>query len=389
MSNAASRAASRPQAANYSKFGGKVLNKFARVKSGRASTSKGTLVIATSSKKKSKHNRNYPHSCFQKITFTDVGNYDQTHNLIKYRDYLISNSSKGANFLSIVHINLASLNSHWSTGSVGNQLIPNTADLVSLSNATNTAMDKQQVIMTMNRIPLSNNTNDSSAVYATPNHIVSGIDINMTFYNPQQVGQYLTIKVCRLSVPEPMPSTLNTRDSYELFNAQTRTDSRYFETVFQHSFFMVPNTSLNSGRLKKYHVNKKIICDYLKSSTRKTSGYETSDGSIGEMVSPDFKTDNTGSFYNNLHVVISSKCIDDNYIQRQNVTQGTNAAGLIDRSTTVAGSIRNIATFSGEQNRRTQLNAYDPSTGLGTGFARFCYTGNLTQWCKIQNYDRT
>ena len=141
------------------------------------------------------------------------------------------------------------MNTIWATGSVGNQLIPNSVDLCSLSNSTNTAMTKQQCILTMNRIPLSNNTNDSSsnALYATPNHVVSGININMSFTNPQQVGQWLTIKLCRLDLPNPSEPALNALETYELFNKQTVTDSRYFQTIYQHSFFMEPNTSLNRG----------------------------------------------------------------------------------------------------------------------------------------------
>jgi hypothetical protein len=380
---------SKPQGANYSKYGGKVLNKFSYVKKGKQSTKSGVLVVGGSKKKKRNHNKNYPHSVFQKITFCDSANFDTTNKLIKYRDYLISTNSVGANCLSLVHVNLAEMNALWANADIGNELIPDSVNLVSQNNATNTAMVNQPTIITHNRIPLSNNTNDSSSTYHTPNHIVSGIDINMNFTNPQMVGQWLTIKLCRLNLPEPQPPTLTARDEYELFNKQTITDSRYFETIYQHSVYMQPNSVLNKGRNRIYKINKKIICDYLKSSTRKTSGYESSDVKLGEMVSPDFKTDNTGNFYNNLHIVISSKCVDDNYIQHQDVTQGLNVAGLINRSTDVAGQITNIATLSGSQDTRVALNAFNSSTGLGTGFARFCYTGEIKLWCKVQNYDRS
>lgn len=372
--NTPPRRANAPQRANLNKWGGRILNSRPKVARGKRATAKGTLTIAVSKKRLASIRRNFPQTCFQKLTFTSPTNYNTTLNTIKYRDYILSTSSVDAKHLSIVMVNLAKMSSMWGLHPIGNSLLSGAAEhILYQNNADNTALTGASVPYTTNRIPMD--ASPGGVGYKIPNHVITGVNLNLQFKSASVQDQWITCKLVRLVGDTPQDYNPTSPQLYEICNKQTVTDSRIAETVWQHSFFMPRITTQSSKPNRMVRLNKNIKCAYSRSTLRKISSPDASEG-LGAMVSPHFALDTSATphFFNNLYVLMTSKVVDEQFVSTQTYTEPI---------TTSPYTLHTV-----EQPTLLDLSSHNPITGLGTNFAQFQYSGTLSVWNRIEAFTR-
>jgi len=168
------RSGRRPQQANYSRWGGKSLVKFARVKSGRASSASGTLVIKSSKKAYERTRRNFKNTMFMKFHFGDALNYvgGSATTLgvgsIAHLDRKYTPSSQDAKHMAWMVLDFGRSQHFWKEHPVGNSILhaseqsSGSTDTLSMwtSNTTtstqgNQAQNLLDMLMTMDKTPAS------------------------------------------------------------------------------------------------------------------------------------------------------------------------------------------------------------------------------------------
>lgn len=241
-----------------------------------------------------------------------------------------------------------------------------------------TGMVEQTLDSTINNIaPLKTKLASAASIaYNVPNHVVSGIDIDLSFNSASVSDQWFTIKLCRDNNQKALQQKLKFDRKQELLNKQDVTDSKYFETVWQHSFFMPRMTSFQSRPNKIYKVSKKIRCNYARSVVRKESAASESD-SYGGMLSPAFSEDSALNFYNGLFLVMTSKVVDEAYAARMFNLQSSSTTSNIATTT---------LTHQREAVKLSQLVAQPAKNA--TGFAQFGVSGSVTQRFRVKDYYR-
>jgi len=173
---------------------------------------------------------------------------------------------------------------------------------------------------------------------------------------------------------------MTTAAAKELVNKQTVTDSRYWDTIWQYSFFMPRMSTFQGSKNRSVRVNKKINTNYLRSVVRKTSsavGPTTTGGNIydyGAMLSPHFTYDESGSMYNNLALAVTSRVVDDEYVAKDVYTSALSVAGPDGIGTTSNASGLEVANL-------VPLDAT-------TGYAKFGISGTVTERFRCRDFTR-
>lgn len=391
-------AKSRPQRANFSKWASRSVNRFPRIKKGSAATKSGSLTIRGSSTSLAKTNRNFPHTNFVKFYFCTPSLQSpaaatadkKTHGPMGFRDIIYSNSSVAAKYLSFMYLDLGKTHLYWATNPIGNSLICNTADATKICSLSQNALGDATAaayiaqMITMDRIPQGAESPHplyaaiaTAATYNTPNHVIVGVDFDLTFNSASVADQWITVKLCRATSNDPLAPEISPANAKELVNKQTVTDARYWETLWQHSWFMPRMSTFSGEKNKSVFCKKKINMNYLRSTVRKTSsavGHLL--GAVQDyaaMLSPHIVYDTTGKMYNNLAVGITSRVVDDQYVSRDVVTTGT--------GTLVANHLQAITTG-------TEVATLRKLDATKTSFAKFGITGTVTQRFRCRDYTR-
>lgn len=216
------------------------------------------------------------------------------------------------------------------------------------------------------------------ATWVPPNHVVTGVDIDLTFNSASVVDQYLTVKLCRLVNKDAQAYALTTDQAQEVLNKQTVTDKDVFETVYQHSFYMPRMTTFRSLKNKTFQINKFIRCNYARSRTRLISSASTA-ASFGGMLSPEWTTGTIGTMYNNLTLVISSRVVDDQYV-------ANNEYNTIEDIGDVAAGVHVLKSSTSEYTALTKLTQENDANAATTGFAKFGVSGSVTERFRVKDY---
>jgi len=210
-------------------------------------------------------------------------------------------------------------------------------------------------------------------MYQVPNHVVSGVDIDLKFLSGSNFDQIVSIKLCR--VVEELPQTHITAHQYQaLLNEQKITDGRMLETIYQHSFLMPSMSAFKTLKNRSVSVKKFIKCNYARSVVRCESSLtaDPSNTSMGGMYDPSINVDLTDSMYNNLILCATSKVVDDTFV------------GLKTLKTSAP-----VAPHSWAQSSNVTVpELVDPSDSLSetVPYAMFGATGSITQRFKVENY---
>ena len=411
-SYAKQRTSNAPQRANYSKWGGKAINRFAKVRRGIRSANTGVLKVAAPLQQKhdgSPAQKLYPHSNF--ITFylstpsltldadgaPSVGS-NGVKGAIGFRDIIYSPTSLDAKHLAFMYLDFSGAHKYWGQSPIGNSLVvknltgtpkmypalySNLKGVGTAHPANATKVTPISTMITIDRIPESSQNPFpkvavTSPSYEAPNHVISGIDIDLYLNSASVSDQWMTVKLCRNSSKSPVKPIITDADAKELVNKQTVTDARSWETVWQHSFFMPRLSTFQGSKNKTVHVSKKIDCNYMRSVVRKTSsavGPTVHDGNVfdyGAMLSPHFTYDTEEHMYNNLALAITSRCVDDEYVAKDVYSTGLQTQGQL--GTTASATGLEVATLVKLSN--------------STGFAKFGVTGTLTERFRCRSFTR-
>jgi len=416
---------STPQRANFSKWGGKSLNRFANIRTGSASSKDGLLVVRCSKKSAARTRRRFSNSMFMKYHFGDASSYvggtptSLGVGSITNLDRTYTPSSQDAKHMAWMVLDFSPAQLYWKDHPVGNSTLQTNESPWNMNTTTSTdASSTKAMLLTMDKTPASadpvsrqqfelpassdsveclpdqpsvglaiTNGDEEPSVGATtvkwtykpPNHVIAGFDINLQFNSASVSPQWLTVKLCRNIHSDPLPHGVVKEHMQELLNKQTITDSSVFETVWQHSFFMPGMSTLNGPSNRTFRVQKKVRCNYSRSTTRMESAvnqFTTGIGSDwGAQLSPIFYTsEGTGSaaMYNNMVLAITSRVTDEQYVA--SVTAVTT-----DSVSTPSQSASKISTVT---------NAALRSLSAQTGYAKFGVAGTVTERFKIGAFQR-
>jgi len=447
-------AAAAPQGFNFSKWGGRTTTSFPKLTSGSASTPSGIMVVRSSPESIAATLRNYPHDCFMKFYFSSnsldstVGSL--TKGSIGYLDRVYSASTKDAQHLSWMVLELSRSQELWWNRAIGNSaaLAADSTVGMTYSNqspwvkSTSTSSEwpaaHTPMMLTCDRIPLSGDQSfqalldhkhhiasqapvlapesgeetttlksgttvadhthlsgqalgdtggaadtqtNAGLKWEVPNHVVSGIDIDLNFNSASVVDQYLTVKLCRLVEQSAQPFAMTVSQRQELLNKQTVTDSDMYETVYQHSFFMPRMTSFQSLKNRTFRVEKFIKTNYARSRTRMVSTASLDTTAYGAMHSPQWTQGTKGEMYNNLSLVISSRVVDEHYVAKDEFESGNK---MFDPNSGQLGF--NSTTIEQANLKLLNLDTTSANKQLSTGFAKFGVSGSVTQRFRVKDY---
>lgn len=457
------------QQKNFSRYGGKSGNRFAKISSGNASSATGTLVIASSSEALRKTKHRFPHSCYIRFNVCVP-----THFISKkaevvipakpdiitawgYQDIVYTPSSTNFKHMAWMSWDLNHPQGIWSYAATGCTLVAASAHydehqspwLMNKLDDSTTASDYKAIGITMDRIPesaqagqefatfrnnlflhhthmapqiapvmpapgvtptIKSSTPDTSDMnthihytgnnadqttgaaagsgaqypdpvlpfpainyYKTPNHVVSGVDIDMKFCSASVCDQWLTLKLCRIVDREPQ-TKITAKQQVELLNKQTVTDGRVWETVYQHSFFMPGMSTLQTSTNKFFFIKKFIKCNYARSTVRRVS--QAADApELGAMYTPTFEADDSGGMYNNLCLCVTAKMTDNHYVAVQHF------------KTAQSVSVPNVVGTTSDVKTIPVLTEAAKAVvgGSGSGFARFGASGHITMRFKCRD----
>lgn len=478
---------SKPQQANFARWGGKSVNRFPSVSGGSASSRGGTLVLRSSKKSLAKTKKLFPNDMFMRYHFSNslnvLGNGTPGEGLmhgcgpIGFLGMEYTPSSVDAKHLAWMTLDFSKAANYWGENPVGNSILLNPAAATThgrtsspwdINKAASTDYTKgNEMILSMDKTPMSVNLNgdddtlighthdipagydqqaqvtpgfgyttaytntivndpsldipiqpnhihflggdpwttDPSVLrpgmdkhthltlkgytgainsvqpgtgyYRAPNHVISGIDISIRIQSASVSDQWFSIKVLRNVSAEPQAqSGITVSQLQELVNKQTITDSGTYETVWQHSYFLPRMTSLASKANTTVAINKKIRCNYSRSTIRKVSRAPYVK-EFGGQWSPYFATDHRNYMYNQMVMVLTSKVVDEQYIGMQSSTISSSTNGhLASNAIAVTTNTAVLSNLSGTGAAET------------TGFAKFGVSGNVTQRFKIGTFTR-
>lgn len=316
---------------------------------------KGKLTIPYNKKKAKQYRRKMPFSIMQRYFLCPAGNLDTQNNVLSFaQDMFTSNPSVNAKHMSSVVLSLSVCENHLNPEnySIGKNLVP--YDMNSYvgantvlweQNSTNTALETVQIPMQVNRFPVSayssrwmQPSTGEGHKFEMPSSVITGINLNLVFKaGGQPFPQILSVKIVRCNLPVAfrsgewdsadgvVPAAVIQR---ELCNRGNFTSRLAFDTVWTKSIKLgacKANTKIPTVRLKKF-----IKCQYLRSTIRRVST-AGDQATLGSQALPSTYQSQDG-YFNNLYVVISSKCVDDQYVAT--ITRDVADAGLGDNQNT-------------------------------------------------------
>lgn len=163
--------------------------------------------------------------------------------------------------------------------------------------------------------------------YTIPNSVLSGINIDLKVSNPTIQDQYISLKVIRLNNGDETltpgyvgpDNAARTAIVNTMCNSGRFTNPQQFSTVWSTRFRI---RAIRPGtKLKYYDIKKKLTMNYLRSQYRKQYNANNMT-SIGLDARPSYVLSDDNSFFNSCFVVLSSQCIDNEYIADVQVDKG-------------------------------------------------------------------
>jgi len=386
-------------AAGYTAYG---MNYSKNIKTKGKKGWKGKLTIPHSKKKKRQYNKKMKHTIMQRYFLTPAANLDSNNILTFPQDMFTSNPSLDAKHMSAVVLKLSVCENHLDPHKykIGKQLVPySTSEFVGANtivwenNSTNTALQSVQVPYQVNKFPVSGFASrwmeappGEARAFEMPSSVITGVNLNLVFKSGgQPFDQMLSVKIVRCNLPVAfksgewasadgvVPAEVIQR---ELCNRANFTSRLAFDTVWTKSLKLRGvkggNQAIPTIRLKKF-----IKCQYLRSTIRRVST-AGDQATLGGQALPTTYESQDG-YFNNLYVVITSKCLDDQYVAT--VTRDIETAsipGLADQNTReVMGALRAIPP--------TQLDGEGLAVNKQSCFFR--YGGTFSVYRKVKEAD--
>lgn len=384
-------------------FTGYGMNYSKNIKTKGSKAWKGKLTIPHNKKKTKQYNKKLPHTIMQRYFLTPPGNLDSNNVLSFPQDMFTSNPSIDAKHMSSVVLKLSVCENHLNPHNynIGKQLVPYSMGeyvgantMVWENNSTNTALQTVQIPYQVNKFPVSGYasrwmkpTGTSADVeFEMPSSVITGVNLNLVFKaGGQPFDQTLCVKLIRCNLPVAfrsgewasadgvVPAEVIQR---EICNRGNFTSRLAFDTIWTKSILLRGikggNQKIPTIRLKKF-----IKMQYLRSTIRRVST-AGDQATIGSQSLPNTYESQDG-YFNNLYVVISSKCVDDQYVAT--VTRdlpSANLPTLADQNTReVLGTLSAIPP--------TQLNAEGLAVNKLSCFFR--YGGQFSVYRKVKEAD--
>lgn len=317
---------------------------------------KGKLTVPYNKKKTRQYNKKLPHSIMQRYFLCPSGNLDSNNVLSFPQDMFTSNPSVDAKHMSSVVLKLSVCENHLNPHNynIGKQLVPYSMGeyvgantMVWENNADNTALQTVQIPYQVNKFPVSGYASrwmkpsgtDATVDFEMPSSVITGVNLNLVFKaGGQPFDQTLCVKVVRCNLPVAFkPGEWASADGVvpaeviqrELTNRGNFTSRLAFDTIWTKSILLRGikggNQKIPTIRLKKF-----IKTQYLRSTIRRVST-AGDQATLGSQALPNSYESQDG-YFNNLYVVISSKCVDDQYVAT--ITRDIADAGLGDNQYT-------------------------------------------------------
>lgn len=329
---------------------GQNMTKYKRPVKGNAGTRFGRVVVnKVTGQRKRQQTRRFGESTYQKYYIGSTPNMNATGD-IGFLDKRYTNKSVDSKHLTGWVFNVGGTELNWDPTEykIGNTTIAGGSTLGNnfyMLNAANTSVDAITHMYSINRIPETatpvNNGADHvpTLTYKIPNSILSTIDLNLSFTPISGQDNWLTVKVIRASTNEPIVPSYFTPDSTpagqlegekQIFNDPKNTNGHLFQTLYS-TTILLKGLMPNMNSYKTHYIRKKINLNLSRSTCRRTSS-ATESALLGEMLKPTFEIDSTGAMFNNVFVVATSKCVDDQLVRTAVSTLYTNVAGELTSS---------------------------------------------------------
>lgn len=361
---------------------------------------KGKLTIPHNKKKKRQYNKKFPHSIMQRYFLTPVSNLDSNNILSFPQDMLVSNPSVDAKHMSTVVLSLSTCENHLDPFNykIGKQTAPYSLteyvganSIVWENNSANTALEPKQIPYQVNKFPVSAYSSrwmeapaGEAHKFEMPSSVITGVNLNLVFKSGgQPFDQVLSVKLVRCNLPVAFNSgEWSSADGVvsteviqrELCNRANFTSRLAFDTIWTKSIKLRGvkggNQKIPTVRLKKF-----IKTQYLRSTIRRVST-AGDQATIGSQALPNTYESQDG-YFNNLMIVVSSKCVDDQYVATitRDVRDGPDSSARYIREE--LGALKTIppAPFAGDGLSTTPLTCF------------FRYGGQFSLYRRVKEAD--
>lgn len=362
---------------------------------------KGKLTVPHNKKKTKQYRKKLPHNIMQRYFLTPSGNLDSNGVLSFPQDMFTSNPSVDAKHMSTVVLSLGACENHLNPHNynIGKQTVPYSMGeyvgantIVWENNSTNTALETVQIPYQVNKFPVSGfasrwmkPTGTSAEVdFEMPTSVITGVNLNLVFKaGGQPFDQILSVKLVRCNLPVAFRSgewasadgVVSTEViQRELCNRANFTSRLAFDTIWTKSIKLRGvkggNQKIPTVRLKKF-----IKMQYLRSTIRRVST-AGDQATLGSQALPNTYESQDG-YFNNMFVVISSKCVDDQYVAT--ITRDLADAGLGDNQNT-REELGTLAAIPPQQ-----INAAGAAVNKLSCFFR--YGGQFSVYRKVKEAD--
>lgn len=329
---------------------GQNMTKYKKPVKGNAKTRFGRVVVnRVTGQQKRKQLRRFSESTFQKYYIGSTPNMNANGD-IGFLDKRYTNKSIDSKHLTGWVFNVGGCTLNWDPTqyAVGNTTIAGGSTLGNnfyLINSGNTGVDAITHMYSINRIPETatpvNNGADHvpTLTYKVPNSILATIDLNLSFTPISGQDNWLTLKVLRYTGNEPIIPSYFTPDNTpqgqlegekQIFNDCKNTNGHLYQTIYS-TTILLKGLMPNMNKYKTHYIRKKINCNFSRSTCRRTSS-ASDQALLGEMLKPTFEIDDTGAMFNNVFIVATSKCVDDQLVRTATSTLYTNVAGELTSS---------------------------------------------------------
>jgi hypothetical protein len=310
---------------------------------------KRTAAVPRRSVYTAKHLRQYPQVLAQKYYVTSKESYVPlgiTDGTITNPDMLYSPSSLSWENASIMMFNISNTEAHWvpvtalpvtgyrtgtqlvglTAGTPGDLVTPNTS-FIWENNALSTNLQSRQCPFSQNG--LAENAVGANARYTIPPSLLSGVTWNLKVCNPTIQAQMLSVKLVRYNdgadgvlLPGTFGDTATDVGALvnTMCNARAWTDPQQFSTIYSKTY-RIPGIRPGT-RIRMVDISHKCSMSYLRTQYRKQYN-ASSMSTIGTQAKPSFILAEDGKFFNSCFLLVSSTCIDDQYIADVSVEKDT------------------------------------------------------------------
>lgn len=321
------------------------------------SKAKAGVPRAVVEKTSATHRRQYPQTLAQKFWVTSAETYTPfsiTDGTVTNPDMLYSPSSLSWKNASIMMFNISNTESFWVPQTAlpvqgyrtGTQLQGTVAGSPGDLTATNTSFIWENNALSTNlqsrRSPfkqngLAENAIGANANYTIPGSLLTGVSWDLKVCNPTIQAQMLSVKLVRYNDGADgnlVPGTFGT-DATEtgalintLCNARAWTDPQQFSTIYSKTY-RIPGIRPGT-RMFMQDISHKCSMSFLRTQFRKQYN-ANSMATIGTQAKPTFMLAEDGKFFNACFLVVSSTCVDDQYIADVQVETATGSPEYCER----------------------------------------------------------